>query len=188
MYNKHLPIDDYGTRSAHRLTLAAVVSPSCTTTTTPTDTMPNRFYVPTLIVGMILTVRITLSFQTKPVPIICASGCLQLPLVEVPGKVLYSHLSTFSSFNVQDMQCVENCDDPDPKRHVLYEQPVWQTLQMFRMSPHAISPLPIPLSGLHTHYLTFPPQLEKCSVRPLALFSLPHVLDSDECFTGAHAG
>ncbi|KZT11542.1 uncharacterized protein LAESUDRAFT_720793 [Laetiporus sulphureus 93-53] len=31
----------------------------------------------------------------------------------------------------QDMQCVENCDDPNPTKHVLYEQPVWQTLQMF---------------------------------------------------------
>ncbi|KAJ2911939.1 hypothetical protein MD484_g8468, partial [Candolleomyces efflorescens] len=31
----------------------------------------------------------------------------------------------------QDMQCVENCADPDPSKHVLYEQPVWQTLQMF---------------------------------------------------------
>ncbi|OJA21119.1 hypothetical protein AZE42_08292 [Rhizopogon vesiculosus] len=31
----------------------------------------------------------------------------------------------------QDMQCVENCSDPDPSNHVLYEQPVWQTLQMF---------------------------------------------------------
>ncbi|KAH6919043.1 hypothetical protein BKA70DRAFT_40223 [Coprinopsis sp. MPI-PUGE-AT-0042] len=31
----------------------------------------------------------------------------------------------------QDMQCVENCTDPDPTRHVVYEQPVWQTLQMF---------------------------------------------------------
>jgi drug/metabolite transporter (DMT)-like permease len=31
----------------------------------------------------------------------------------------------------QDMQCVENCDNPDLKQHVLYEQPVWQTLQMF---------------------------------------------------------
>lgn len=30
------------------------------------------------------------------------------------------------------MQCVENCSDPNPKHHVLYEQPVWQTLQMFR--------------------------------------------------------
>ncbi|KAF9227866.1 hypothetical protein BS17DRAFT_857417 [Gyrodon lividus] len=31
----------------------------------------------------------------------------------------------------QDMQCVENCDDPDPQNYILYEQPVWQTLQMF---------------------------------------------------------
>ncbi|KAI0708995.1 hypothetical protein C8Q76DRAFT_95876 [Earliella scabrosa] len=31
----------------------------------------------------------------------------------------------------QDMQCVENCDDPNPAKRVLYEQPVWQTLQMF---------------------------------------------------------
>jgi hypothetical protein len=31
----------------------------------------------------------------------------------------------------QDMQCVENCSDPNPASHVLYEQPVWQTLQMF---------------------------------------------------------
>lgn len=29
------------------------------------------------------------------------------------------------------MQCVENCDDPDVRNHILYEQPVWQTLQMF---------------------------------------------------------
>ncbi|KAG9318528.1 hypothetical protein JVU11DRAFT_619 [Chiua virens] len=35
----------------------------------------------------------------------------------------------------QDMQCVENCSDPDPRNHVLYEQPVWQTLQMFRFLP-----------------------------------------------------
>ncbi|KAL0947099.1 hypothetical protein HGRIS_013237 [Hohenbuehelia grisea] len=31
----------------------------------------------------------------------------------------------------QDMQCVENCSDPNPAERVLYEQPVWQTLQMF---------------------------------------------------------
>ncbi|KAF8626297.1 hypothetical protein AX15_004967 [Amanita polypyramis BW_CC] len=31
----------------------------------------------------------------------------------------------------QDMQCVENCADPDPANHVLFQQPVWQTLQMF---------------------------------------------------------
>jgi hypothetical protein len=41
----------------------------------------------------------------------------------------------------QDMQCVENCADPDPANHVLYEQPVWQTLQMFRasLSPYHFS-------------------------------------------------
>lgn len=26
---------------------------------------------------------------------------------------------------------MENCDDPNPARRVLFEQPVWQTLQMF---------------------------------------------------------
>ncbi|OJT08881.1 Solute carrier family 35 member F6 [Trametes pubescens] len=34
-----------------------------------------------------------------------------------------------------DMQCVENCGDDNPANHVLYEQPVWQTLQMFRFLP-----------------------------------------------------
>jgi hypothetical protein len=29
------------------------------------------------------------------------------------------------------MQCVENCDSQNPQDRVLYEQPVWQTLQMF---------------------------------------------------------
>ncbi|KAI9889264.1 MAG: hypothetical protein M1814_005639 [Vezdaea aestivalis] len=31
----------------------------------------------------------------------------------------------------QDMQCVLNCDDPDPKKRSHFEQPVMQTLQMF---------------------------------------------------------
>jgi hypothetical protein len=36
----------------------------------------------------------------------------------------------------QDMQCVEDCNTDHP---VLYEQPVWQTLQMFRESvPHVV--------------------------------------------------
>jgi len=42
---------------------------------------------------------------------------------------------------VQDMQCVENCDDPNPARRVVYEQPVWQTLQMFRALPLLLFPL-----------------------------------------------
>jgi drug/metabolite transporter (DMT)-like permease len=32
---------------------------------------------------------------------------------------------------VQDLQCVENCDDPDPTKHQHFEQPVYQTLNMF---------------------------------------------------------
>ncbi|EST06593.1 Nucleotide-sugar transporter [Kalmanozyma brasiliensis GHG001] len=31
----------------------------------------------------------------------------------------------------QDMQCVANCDSPDPKQRQEFQQPVWQTLQMF---------------------------------------------------------
>ncbi|PGH28992.1 hypothetical protein GX50_08258 [[Emmonsia] crescens] len=31
----------------------------------------------------------------------------------------------------QDMQCVRNCDSPDPKKRMGFEQPVVQTLQMF---------------------------------------------------------
>ncbi|KAJ2782169.1 hypothetical protein H4R18_002434 [Coemansia javaensis] len=32
---------------------------------------------------------------------------------------------------LQDKQCVANCDDPDPANRRLFEQPVWQTLNMF---------------------------------------------------------
>ncbi|KAJ1733760.1 hypothetical protein LPJ61_001402 [Coemansia biformis] len=32
---------------------------------------------------------------------------------------------------LQDKQCVGNCDDPDPSKRQLFEQPVWQTLNMF---------------------------------------------------------
>ncbi|KAI8333932.1 hypothetical protein BC941DRAFT_433376 [Chlamydoabsidia padenii] len=31
----------------------------------------------------------------------------------------------------QDMQCVDNCQDPDPTQRRYFEQPVWQTLNMF---------------------------------------------------------
>ncbi|KAF9993023.1 hypothetical protein BGZ80_008692 [Entomortierella chlamydospora] len=31
----------------------------------------------------------------------------------------------------QDMACVNNCDNPDPKTHEHFEQPIWQTLNMF---------------------------------------------------------
>ncbi|KAI9597115.1 hypothetical protein BDF19DRAFT_435876 [Syncephalis fuscata] len=32
---------------------------------------------------------------------------------------------------VQDMQCVENCDDPDHSKRKYFEQPIYQTLNMF---------------------------------------------------------
>ncbi|KAI8092346.1 uncharacterized protein B0P05DRAFT_568511 [Gilbertella persicaria] len=31
----------------------------------------------------------------------------------------------------QDMQCVRNCEDSNPKNRVYFEQPIWQTLNMF---------------------------------------------------------
>ncbi|KAH8993267.1 hypothetical protein EDB86DRAFT_3235009 [Lactarius hatsudake] len=48
----------------------------------------------------------------------------------ISGMILTGACNSLWS-KYQDMQCVENCDDPDSRRHVLYEQPVWQTLQMF---------------------------------------------------------
>ncbi|KXN82557.1 Solute carrier family 35 member F6 [Leucoagaricus sp. SymC.cos] len=54
---------------------------------------------------------------------------LYIPFLLVGMIVTGASNSLWSKW--QDMQCVENCSDPDPTRHVLYEQPVWQTLQMF---------------------------------------------------------
>jgi len=54
---------------------------------------------------------------------------LLIPVL-ITGMILTGACNSLWS-KYQDMQCVENCDDPDSKRHVLYEQPVWQTLQMF---------------------------------------------------------
>ncbi|TFY51523.1 hypothetical protein EVG20_g10963, partial [Dentipellis fragilis] len=50
--------------------------------------------------------------------------------VLISGMILTGACNSIWS-KFQDMQCVENCDDPDPKKRLLYEQPVWQTLQMF---------------------------------------------------------
>lgn len=62
MYNKLTVVMITAHARLHRIASAAVATPSCTTTLTLTDTMPNRFLVPALIAGMILTVRITISF------------------------------------------------------------------------------------------------------------------------------
>ncbi|KAH9484048.1 Solute carrier family 35 member F6 [Psilocybe cubensis] len=54
---------------------------------------------------------------------------LYVPFLLVGMLLTGSSNSIWSKY--QDMQCVENCSDPNPANHVLYEQPVWQTLQMF---------------------------------------------------------
>lgn len=53
--------------------------------------MPNRLLVPALITGMILTVRITTSSKTLFARIWLV-GCMQLPLVQVPGNSAALHL------------------------------------------------------------------------------------------------
>ncbi|KAL3471578.1 hypothetical protein BJX99DRAFT_237245 [Aspergillus californicus] len=51
----------------------------------------------------------------------------------------------------QDMQCVRNCDSPNPKDHRLFEQPVIQTIQMFIGETGCW--LVVLLSYLHKRYL-----------------------------------
>lgn len=58
-------------------------------------------------------------------------GFEQLVVEQMAGMRAEPRDTHYSQYP-QDMQCVENCSDPNPANHVLYEQPVWQTLQMFR--------------------------------------------------------
>ncbi|KAG1053348.1 hypothetical protein G6F43_004559 [Rhizopus delemar] len=51
-------------------------------------------------------------------------------LILVVGMLLSGVCNTILN-KYQDMQCVENCNDPDPKKRVYFEQPIWQTLNMF---------------------------------------------------------
>ncbi|KDQ59423.1 hypothetical protein JAAARDRAFT_127293 [Jaapia argillacea MUCL 33604] len=54
---------------------------------------------------------------------------LYVPILIAGMLITGSSNSLWSKY--QDMQCVENCDDPNARTHILFEQPVWQTLQMF---------------------------------------------------------
>src|SRR6266702_1641749 len=155
---------------------------------TLTDTMSTRFLVPALISGMILTVR-TVSPTLVCSSFMCFPRVLVIPFGpstrhEQSLILFYKRILTFCS--AQDMQCVENCDDPDPRRHVLYEQPVWQTLQMFRMSPLFPCPRHISEPGF---YLLVGEML--CAFS----FSFPFAPVSDQvglcqvffrCFTGTY--
>ncbi|KAI8886125.1 hypothetical protein K501DRAFT_283913 [Backusella circina FSU 941] len=51
-------------------------------------------------------------------------------LVLVIGMLVSGVCNTILN-KFQDMQCVGNCDDPDPKKRHYFEQPIWQTLNMF---------------------------------------------------------
>ncbi|OBZ87118.1 Solute carrier family 35 member F6 [Choanephora cucurbitarum] len=51
-------------------------------------------------------------------------------LVLVVGMLVSGVCNTILN-KFQDMQCVRNCEDPDPKNRVYFEQPIWQTLNMF---------------------------------------------------------
>ncbi|KAG8631264.1 hypothetical protein KVT40_000404 [Elsinoe batatas] len=47
------------------------------------------------------------------------------------GMMLLTGVCNTLLTKYQDMQCVRNCDDPNPSKHHTFEQPVLQTLQMF---------------------------------------------------------
>ncbi|KAJ1988000.1 hypothetical protein H4R33_002608 [Dimargaris cristalligena] len=51
-------------------------------------------------------------------------------VVLVSGMLVTGTLNTLLT-KLQDMECVGNCEDPDPSRRQLFEQPTWQTLNMF---------------------------------------------------------
>ncbi|KAL0089596.1 hypothetical protein J3Q64DRAFT_1813626 [Phycomyces blakesleeanus] len=47
------------------------------------------------------------------------------------GGMLASGVCNTILNKYQDMQCVANCEDPDPTKREFFEQPIWQTLNMF---------------------------------------------------------
>ncbi|KAI9032682.1 hypothetical protein CLU79DRAFT_157644 [Phycomyces nitens] len=47
------------------------------------------------------------------------------------GGMLASGVCNTILNKYQDMQCVANCEDPDPAKREFFEQPIWQTLNMF---------------------------------------------------------
>ncbi|KNC98291.1 uncharacterized protein SPPG_06687 [Spizellomyces punctatus DAOM BR117] len=51
-------------------------------------------------------------------------------LVLVLGMLFTGTVNTILN-KLQDMTCVENCEDPDTSRREYFEQPLWQTLNMF---------------------------------------------------------
>ncbi|KAH8833544.1 hypothetical protein DL96DRAFT_444653 [Flagelloscypha sp. PMI_526] len=80
---------------------------------------------------------------------------LYVPFLLAGMLAFGSSNSLFSKF--QDMQCVEQCDNPDPSKHVLYEQPVYQSAQMFL--GEMLCFLPVIFNLLRERFKTRPPHL-----------------------------
>ncbi|KAI8379428.1 uncharacterized protein BYT42DRAFT_568743 [Radiomyces spectabilis] len=59
-----------------------------------------------------------------------ASKSASTALILVTGMLISGVCNTILN-KYQDMQCVGNCDDPDPSKRRYFEQPIWQTLNMF---------------------------------------------------------
>lgn len=58
------------------------------------------------------------------------SSMKQFVAMLVAGMLLTGTINTLLN-KWQDLSCVGNCADPDPIRRHYYEQPIWQTLNMF---------------------------------------------------------
>ncbi|ORZ00709.1 hypothetical protein BCR43DRAFT_485667 [Syncephalastrum racemosum] len=59
-----------------------------------------------------------------------ATSTKNTTLILVVGMLISGVCNTIMN-KYQDMQCVENCNDSDPANRRYFEQPVWQTLNMF---------------------------------------------------------
>ena len=103
----------------------------------------------------LFTLLLTLASRGRPIRFGASGRCAVFALLLVVCR---------AQPILQDMQCVENCDDPNPRHHVLYEQPVWQTLQMFRELQLTLS-CALTLTTLRILFS----QSERCSVRALVL-------------------
>ncbi|CEG70509.1 hypothetical protein RMATCC62417_06392 [Rhizopus microsporus] len=63
-------------------------------------------------------------------PTISISKHASTALILASGMLISGVCNTILN-KYQDMQCVDHCDDPDPKKRIYFEQPLWQTLNMF---------------------------------------------------------
>jgi len=94
--------------------------------------MPHPLYVPILIAGMLITGRqVAYHYPLQSLPNTPRQLKLAMDKVSRFVKSIRSLLNNHMNTLPLDMQCVERCDDPNPANHVRYEQPVWQSLNMF---------------------------------------------------------